>query len=94
MKNITLALALFALTSSTLFAEDDLMAQKQAIYKEMAALREKAIAGDAELTKQKTAIDDLKKKLQVAADESLKADPKFIELRAKLKVINDEMKKK
>ena len=94
MKNMTLALALVALTSSTLFAEDDLQAQKQAIYKEIAALRDKAIAGDPELSKQKAAIEDLKKKLQVAADESLKADPKLIELKAKLKVINDEMKKK
>lgn len=94
MKSMTLALALFALTGSTLFAEDDLQAQKQAIYKEIAALRDKAIAGDPELSKQKAAIEDLKKKLQVAADESLKADPKLIELKAKLKVINEEMKKK
>jgi uncharacterized protein involved in exopolysaccharide biosynthesis len=96
MKSLCLVAALVACVSTSLLAEEpaaDLAAQKQALTKELSLLREEFIKNDPALAKEKAAIDDQRKALNKKADEALKADPKVVELRTKLKAVNDELKK-
>ena len=96
MKSLCLIAALVISISSSLMAEEpapDLNAQKQTLWKELSLLREEFIKNDPTLSKEKTVIDDQRKALNKKADEAMKADPKVVELRAKLKVVNDELKK-
>ncbi len=93
MKSLALIAALSL--SSLAWSEDveALKAQKAAASKEVSEYRLAHIKATPELAAQKAAIDEQNKKLNATADEALKDDAKYKELRDKLKAASAELKK-
>jgi hypothetical protein len=97
MKSLCLIAALVAGVSFSLTAEEpvaDLAAQKQALSKEIYLIREEFIKTDPTFAAEKAVIDEQRTALNKKAEQALmKTDPRIVELRTKLKAVNEEIKK-
>jgi len=93
MKTLSLIAALSL--ASLVWSEDveALKAQKAAASKEVSEFRQAYIKATPDLAAQKAAIDEQTKKLYATADEALKDDAKYKELRDKLRAVSAELKK-
>ena len=97
MKSLCLIATLVAGVSCSLMAEEpmtDLVAQRQALSREIYTIREAFIKTDPTFAAEKATIHEQRTALNTKVEQALmKTDPRIVELRTKRKAINEEVKK-